>query len=76
MKSMSLLLGQVKSLSEPLGSQVITCAKTGISGISAAKVYLDFQPNARLVLLERDSCVGGTWNSSEFRSFLISHGDN
>lgn len=37
----------------------------GISGISAARVYLDVHPDARMVILDRDSCVGGTWNSRE-----------
>ncbi|KAH6663126.1 putative dimethylaniline monooxygenase, partial [Halenospora varia] len=35
----------------------------GISGIFSAKCYLDFYPNARLVILDKDNCVGGTWNS-------------
>ncbi|KAH8594037.1 flavin-binding monooxygenase-like protein-like protein [Bisporella sp. PMI_857] len=35
----------------------------GISGIYAAKFYLDIHPNSRLVILDRDNCVGGTWNS-------------
>ncbi|TVY93237.1 FAD-dependent monooxygenase [Lachnellula willkommii] len=35
----------------------------GISGVFAAKCYLDLHPDSRLVILDRDSCVGGTWNS-------------
>ncbi|CAG8952777.1 hypothetical protein HYFRA_00009022 [Hymenoscyphus fraxineus] len=35
----------------------------GISGIYAAKLYLDLHPEAKLVILDRDNCVGGTWNS-------------
>ncbi|MCJ1246719.1 monooxygenase [Trapelia coarctata] len=35
----------------------------GISGISAAKFYLDIHPNCRLVVLDKDQHVGGTWNS-------------
>ena len=37
----------------------------GISGIYSAKFYLDIHPDCQLVILDRDSCVGGTWNSSE-----------
>ncbi|MCJ1433385.1 monooxygenase [Xylographa pallens] len=37
--------------------------KLGISGIYAAKFYLDIHPQAQLVILDKDSCVGGTWNS-------------
>ncbi|EED24571.1 dimethylaniline monooxygenase, putative [Talaromyces stipitatus ATCC 10500] len=35
----------------------------GISGISAAKFWLDTHPNSQLVILDRDNCLGGTWNS-------------
>ncbi|RDL38615.1 uncharacterized protein BP5553_02955 [Venustampulla echinocandica] len=35
----------------------------GISGIYAAKFYLDMHPGCRLAILDRDNCVGGTWNS-------------
>ncbi|KAM0140659.1 hypothetical protein ACHAO1_002345 [Botrytis cinerea] len=35
----------------------------GISGIYAAKFYLDIHPQCRLVILDRDTCVGGVWNS-------------
>ncbi|KAL8689708.1 MAG: hypothetical protein Q9224_004582, partial [Gallowayella concinna] len=36
----------------------------GISGIAAAKFYLDIHPNCKLVLLEKDTSVGGVWNQS------------
>ncbi|TGO17631.1 hypothetical protein BTUL_0016g00990 [Botrytis tulipae] len=35
----------------------------GISGIYAAKFYLDVHPQCHLVILDRDTCVGGVWNS-------------
>ncbi|MCJ1381095.1 monooxygenase [Xylographa soralifera] len=35
----------------------------GISGIYAAKFYLDIHPQTQLVILDKDNCVGGTWNS-------------
>ena len=35
----------------------------GLSGIAAAKFYLDIHPQSRLVLLEQDSCLGGVFNS-------------
>ncbi|TAQ85770.1 hypothetical protein B7494_g5910 [Chlorociboria aeruginascens] len=35
----------------------------GISGIYSAKFYLDTHPHCRLAILDRDDCVGGTWNS-------------
>jgi dimethylaniline monooxygenase (N-oxide forming) len=37
----------------------------GISGIFAAKFWLDTHPDSRLVILDRDNCIGGTWNSRE-----------
>jgi len=33
----------------------------GISGIVAARFYLDIHPECNLALLERDACIGGTW---------------
>ncbi|KAL8947214.1 MAG: hypothetical protein Q9222_006480 [Ikaeria aurantiellina] len=43
----------------------------GISGIAAAKFYLDIHPNCNLVLLEKDGYVGGVWNSTRvFDSFF------
>ncbi|KAI4143389.1 MAG: hypothetical protein L6R39_004583 [Caloplaca ligustica] len=35
----------------------------GISGIAAAKFYLDVHPKCKLVILEKDKSVGGVWNS-------------
>ncbi|KAF7885626.1 uncharacterized protein EAF02_004135 [Botrytis sinoallii] len=35
----------------------------GISGICASKHFLEFHPEARLVIIDRDTCVGGTWNA-------------
>ncbi len=44
-------------------------AISGISGIAAAKFYLDIHPACRLVILEQDSCPGGTWNSGKNEIF-------
>ncbi|KAL8718411.1 MAG: hypothetical protein Q9225_004454, partial [Loekoesia sp. 1 TL-2023] len=35
----------------------------GISGIAAARFYLEVHPNCRLVVLEKANSVGGVWNS-------------
>ncbi|KAJ5897190.1 dimethylaniline monooxygenase [Penicillium tannophilum] len=35
----------------------------GISGIFAAKFWLDMHPESRLIILDKDNCVGGTWNA-------------
>jgi hypothetical protein len=43
---------------------------TGISGISAAKFWLDTHPESQLVILDRDNCIGGTWNSREPRHLI------
>ncbi|CAL5870399.1 uncharacterized protein PFLUO_LOCUS4635 [Penicillium psychrofluorescens] len=44
----------------------------GISGIFAAKFWLDIHPDSRLIILDRDSCIGGTWNSRRgYDSFWI-----
>ena len=40
---------------------------SGISGIYAAKLYLDLHPVCRLAILDKDHYVGGTWNSSKRR---------
>ena len=34
-----------------------------MSGIAAARFYLEVHPECRLVILEKDSCPGGVWNS-------------
>ncbi|KAL8941110.1 MAG: hypothetical protein Q9216_002442 [Gyalolechia sp. 2 TL-2023] len=36
---------------------------TGLYGIQAARYYLDIHPNARLLMLEADDVVGGTWSA-------------
>ena len=36
----------------------------GLYGIQAARYYLEVHPNAKLVLLEADDVIGGTWSSS------------
>jgi len=37
----------------------------GLSGIAAARTYLEFKPIARLLILEADSCVGGIWSKGK-----------
>jgi hypothetical protein len=37
----------------------------GISGIAAARFYLEIHPDCQLVILEKDSTPGGTWNSGK-----------
>lgn len=44
---------------------ILTHFMIGISGIYAAKFYLDIHPQCRLMILDRDTCVGGVWNSSK-----------
>jgi hypothetical protein len=34
----------------------------GVTGIIAAQRYLDAHPEARLVILEKDSCIGGVFS--------------
>ncbi|KAI4125167.1 MAG: hypothetical protein LQ338_004422 [Usnochroma carphineum] len=41
----------------------IAVVGAGISGIAAAKFYLDVHPDCNLVILEKDKSVGGVWNS-------------
>lgn len=36
----------------------------GLYGIQAARYYLDVHRNAKLLLLEADDVIGGTWSSS------------
>lgn len=42
----------------------------GLYGIQAARYYLDVHPDAKLLLLEADDVVGGTWSSSRCFSFF------
>jgi len=42
---------------------------SGISGIAAARFYLDIHPDAKLVLVEQDSCIGGAWSKSTHYDF-------
>lgn len=39
--------------------------QAGLYGIQAARYYLDIHPEARLIIVESDNVVGGTWSSSE-----------
>ena len=47
---------------------LVGCANSyimiGLYGIAASKFYLDAHPQCRLVVLDQDSCPGGSWNSS------------
>ncbi|EDO01898.1 hypothetical protein SS1G_04373 [Sclerotinia sclerotiorum 1980 UF-70] len=36
---------------------------SGLSGLAFARFYLDIHPEARLVILEEDVCLGGVWSS-------------
>ncbi|KAJ8070314.1 hypothetical protein OCU04_000694 [Sclerotinia nivalis] len=36
---------------------------SGISGLAFARFYLDIHPEANLVILEEDVCLGGVWSS-------------
>lgn len=58
-----------------LGSFADAHVNEGISGIFAAKFWLDTHSNSRLTILDRDNCIGGTWNSRELHyvSFLQLH---
>lgn len=42
----------------------------GISGLAAAKFYLDVHPDCRLIILEKEKCLGGVWSTSEKFFFL------
>ena len=44
---------------------VANALSLGISGIYATKFYLDVHPDCKVIVLDRDSCIGGVWNSSE-----------
>lgn len=35
----------------------------GTSGIASARFYLEVHPTAKVIILERDICVGGVWSS-------------
>jgi len=35
---------------------------SGISGIAAARFYLEVHPECKVLLLEKDTCLGGVWN--------------
>jgi cation diffusion facilitator CzcD-associated flavoprotein CzcO len=39
----------------------------GLSGIISAQRYLDVHPQTRLVILEKDDCIGGVFSKREFR---------
>lgn len=56
-----------------LGAYYSLTHKSGISGIYAGKTYLDLHPHAKVVILDRDNCVGGTWNASKscFLAFVF-----
>ena len=37
--------------------------RPGVAGIAAARFYLEVHPECRLLILEKDSCLGGVWNA-------------
>lgn len=37
----------------------------GTSGIVFARFYLDIHPKSRLIVIERDGVIGGTWSKGE-----------
>ncbi len=43
----------------------------GISGIFAARFWGEVHKSARLVVVEKEGCVGGTWNASESSLSLL-----
>jgi hypothetical protein len=47
----------------------------GISGIVFARFFLDIHPEAKIVILEAGSCIGGVWSSckSSKLSILVSN---
>lgn len=38
---------------------------SGLYGIQAARTYLDIHPRSRMLVLESDNVIGGTWSSSK-----------
>ncbi|KAI9650211.1 hypothetical protein NHQ30_000224 [Ciborinia camelliae] len=36
---------------------------SGLSGLAFARFYLDIHPEANLIILEEDKCLGGVWSS-------------
>lgn len=66
-----LIIGAGKESLLSLSSVTNARFNLGISGVFAAKCYLDLHPESRLVILDRDSCVGGTWNSRESELLFI-----
>lgn len=61
-----LVIGAGKAmLSYNIVTSTLTTSDVGVSGLSAAKFYLDVHPDCRLSILDRDHFVGGTWNSSK-----------
>lgn len=39
--------------------------QSGLYGIQAARYYLDIHPEAKLIIVESDNVIGGTWSSSK-----------
>ena len=36
----------------------------GLGGIAFARFYLDTHPHCRLMIFEKDGCIGGVWSAS------------
>jgi len=72
---MLLLLEQVFTLINKIKKMTLLSLGTnsirwiGLSGISAARFYMDIHPECRLAILEEDVVVGGVWSSSMFIDF-------
>lgn len=38
----------------------------GLSGIAFARFYLDTHPECRLMIFEKDGCIGGVWSAGRY----------
>lgn len=70
-KLTSLSLEQVYYLITYLVEQLLidgliqSCIISGWNGLISAKTYLDFEPNANLILLDDQASIGGVWNKEK-----------
>lgn len=49
-----------------------TLFNLGLAGITFARFYLDTHPACRLLILEKDGCIGGVWNAGRQRHYPYS----
>ncbi|KAF1996572.1 FAD/NAD(P)-binding domain-containing protein [Amniculicola lignicola CBS 123094] len=47
-----------------MDSEIFDVVVIGLSGIAAARFYLDVHPESRVLIVERDSSIGGPWGKS------------